>query len=85
MGGLLELPGARQVHVVQETDRIEVSVVAADDQAAGLPIAVRSWFEALARERDLLLPPLLVQVIPRIGGTGTTMGKLRAVECRLPR
>ena len=29
LGGLLELPGARQVHVVQETDRIEVSVVAA--------------------------------------------------------
>ena len=85
LGGLLELPGARQVHVVQEVDRIEVSVVAAEDQAASLPAAVRSWFEILARERDLQLPPLLVQVVPRLGGTAATMGKFRPVECRLPR
>ena len=85
LGGLLELPGAQQVHVVQETDRIEVSVVAAEDQAAGLPAAMRSWFEALALERDLQLPSLLVRVVPHIGGTEATMGKFRPVECRLPR
>ena len=85
LGGLLELPGARQVHVVQESDRIEISVVAAESQAAGLPTAVRGWFETLARDRDLQLPPLLVKVVAHIGGSETTMGKFRPVECRLPR
>lgn len=84
LGGLLELPGARQVHVVQEVDRIEIALVAAEGQAAGLPGAARGWFETLARERDLRLPPLLVHVVPRLGGTEATMGKFRPVECRLP-
>jgi hypothetical protein len=72
------------VHVVQEPDRIEISLVAAEDQAPALPAAVRRWFEIIARERNLQLPPLLVQVVPRLGGSDTTMGKFRPVECRLP-
>ncbi len=84
LGALLELPGARQVHVVQEVDRIEVSLVAAGDRAADLPAGVERWFEALARERDLRLPRLVVRVVPGLGGTAATMGKFRPVECRLP-
>jgi phenylacetate-coenzyme A ligase PaaK-like adenylate-forming protein len=84
LGALLELPGVRQVHVVQEVDRIEVSLVAAGDRAAELPAAAGRWFEALARERDLRLPRVVVRVVPRLGGGGATMGKFRPVECRLP-
>jgi hypothetical protein len=70
--------------VVQEVDRIEVSVAAAGDGADGAAAAARGWFEALARERDLRLPPVLVRAVPHLGGTEATMGKFRAVECRLP-
>jgi phenylacetate-CoA ligase len=84
LGALLELPGVRQAHVVQEADRIEVSLVAAGDRAADLPAAAGRWFEALARERDLRLPPVLARVVPHLGGTRATMGKFRPVECRLP-
>jgi hypothetical protein len=84
LGALLELPGVRQVHVVQEVDRIEVSLVAAGDRAAELHTGVERWFEALARERDLRLPRLVVRVVPGLGGTAATMGKFRPVECRLP-
>jgi hypothetical protein len=84
LGALLELPGARQVHVVQEVDRIEVSLVAAGDRAADLAAGVERWFEALARERDLRLPRLMVRVVPSLGGSVETMGKFRPVECRLP-
>ena len=83
LGALLGLPGVRQVHVVQEVDRIEVSLVAGGGRAADLPAAVGGWFEALARERDLRLPRVVVRVVPRLGG-GATMGKFRPVECRLP-
>ena len=74
----------RQVHIVQEADRIEVSPVAAGAQTADLPALVEGWFEALARERDLRLPRLIVRVVPSLGGTAATMGKFRPVECRLP-
>ena len=74
----------RQVRVVQEVDRIEVSLVAAGDGAAELPGAVGRWFEALARERDLRLPRVELRLVPGLGGTGATMGKFRPVECRLP-
>jgi hypothetical protein len=74
----------RQAHVVQEADRIEVSLVAAGDRAADLPAATGRWFEALARERDLRLPPVLARVVPHLGGTRAMMGKFRPVECRLP-
>ncbi len=84
LGALLELPGARQVCVVQEVERIEVSLVVAGDGAGDLPAAVGRWFEVLARERDLRLPRVVVRVVPRLGGTGATMGKFRPVECRLP-
>ncbi|HEX6014432.1 MAG TPA: AMP-binding protein [Geminicoccaceae bacterium] len=84
LGGLLGLPGVREVRVVQEVDRIEVSLVAAGDGADGAAAAARGWFEALARERDLRLPPVLVRAVPHLGGTEATMGKFRAVECRLP-
>jgi hypothetical protein len=72
------------VRVVQEVDRIEVSLVAAEDGADGATVAVRGWFEALARGRDLHLPPVLARVVPRLGGTEATMGKFRPVECRPP-
>jgi phenylacetate-CoA ligase len=84
LGALLELPGVRQVRVVQEVDRIEVSLVAAGEGAADLPALVGRWFEALARERDLRLPRVEVRLVPGLGGTGATMGKFRPVECRLP-
>lgn len=84
LGALLELPSVWQVHVVQEVDRIEVSLAAAGDRAADLPASVEGWFEALARERDLRLPPLVVRVVPGFGGSAATMGKFRPVECRLP-
>ena len=84
LGGLLGLPRVQEVRVVQEVDRIEVSVVAAGDGADGPTAAVRGWFEALARERGLRLPPVLVRAVPRLGGTEATMGKFRPVECRLP-
>jgi hypothetical protein len=58
--------------------------VAAGDRAAELPAAVGRWFEALARERDLRLPRVVVRVVPRLGDGGATMGKFRPVECRLP-
>jgi phenylacetate-CoA ligase len=84
LGALLELPEVLQVHVVQEVDRIEIALVAAEGQAAAVAAAVRRRFEALARERDLQLPPVLVRTVPHLGGTGATMGKFRPVECRLP-
>ncbi len=84
LGALLELPGALQVQVVQEVDRIEISLVAAEGQTATAAAAARRRFEALAQERDLRLPPVLVRTVPHLGGTGATMGKFRPVECRLP-
>ena len=63
---------------------MSVALVGAGDEAEGLPAAARGWFEALARERGLHLPPVLVRVVPRLGGTEATMGKFRPVECRLP-
>jgi phenylacetate-CoA ligase len=83
LAGLLALPGARQVRVVQELDEIRVSMVAAGP-ADGLPAAVEAWFQGVAREQDLRLPRIVVEIVPRLGGGEGTMGKFRPVECRLP-
>jgi phenylacetate-coenzyme A ligase PaaK-like adenylate-forming protein len=83
LAGLLSLPGARQVRVVQEPGEIQVSVVAAEADGADLPVAVERWFQALARENDLRLPPLVIQRVPRLAGSDATMGKFRPVECRI--
>jgi phenylacetate-coenzyme A ligase PaaK-like adenylate-forming protein len=82
---LLALPGARQVQVIQEIEEIQVSLVAAPDQAAALPQAVEEWFRRVAREQNLHLPRLTVRIVSRLGGTEATRGKFRPVECRLPR
>jgi phenylacetate-CoA ligase len=84
LAGVLALPGARQARVVQEPEEIRVSMVAATAQAAGLPAAVEQWFQGVAREQDLRLPPIVVEIVPRLGGSEGTMGKFRPVECRLP-
>jgi hypothetical protein len=84
LDGLLALPGARQVRVLQEPEAVRVFLVAGAEPATGLARAAEAWFRRVARERGFSLPPLFVEVVPHLGGSEATMGKFRPVECRLP-